>query len=159
MSNYGLAKAEANRYRKELQAMMDDISDIDVKVLNKAVNSGVRTAKELTNVSEGGNLVEFYTRDGEHVQFTTAVSRVGGFMRKSWRALPAQKSKGGATKVMVNTAEYASWVNDGHRLVQGGKMKGWVKGQFMLEKSIARVEKVMADEFRKEVEAVKRKHD
>jgi len=148
------------QFRKELSAMLEDIRDIDIKCLNKAVNEGVKVAKQLTNVSEGGNIVDFTTRDGVHVNFTTKTTRVGGFMRKSWRSAPAVKSKsGGVTKSIVNNADYSSYVNYGHRIVQSGVTKGFVKGQFMLEKAINKVDKVLVSEFNKEVERVNREHD
>ena len=158
-SNYRRNKAFIDKYRKELRAMLDDISEIDKRVLNKAVNEGVKVAKRLTNVSEGGNVVEFYTRSGEYVRFTTSTSRVGGHMRKSWYASRTQKTPKGVEKEIGNTADYAPYVNYGHRIVQGGKTKGWVKGQFMLEKAINTVEKALVREFEKEVERVNRKHD
>ena len=129
-------QAAIKQFRKELQAMLDDISDIDIKVLNKAVNLGVADAKRNTNV-------------------------VTGFMRKSWRSAPAVKAKaGGVTKSMVNTADYSSHVNYGHRIVnKEGETVGFVKGQFMLEKAIRKVDKALEKEFKKEVERVNRKHD
>lgn len=140
--------------------MVADIMEIDIKVLNKSVNKGLRIAKENTNVSAGGSLVEFTTRDGRHVKFNTSITRVGGFMRKSWRSAPAVKSKaGGATKSIVNTADYSEYVNYGHRIVQGGVTKGWVQGQFMLEKAIIETEKSMKQEFQNEIERVNREHD
>ena len=42
MSNYSENKKAINAFRKELKAMFDDIREIDVKVLNQAVNSGVK---------------------------------------------------------------------------------------------------------------------
>lgn len=135
-SNYRRNKAFVEQYRKDLKAMLDDISDIDVKVLNKAVNEGVKVAKDNTNV-------------------------VSGFMRKSWRALPAVKRKTGfVSKTMVNSADYSSFVNHGHRIVNSkGETVGFVKGQYMLEKAISKVEKTMVKEFKKEIERVSRKHD
>lgn len=128
--------AVIKQFRKELQAMFDDIRDIDVRVLNRAVNEGVKDAKENTNV-------------------------VTGFMRKSWRSAPAVKAKaGGVTKSMVNTADYSSYVNYGHRIVNKEKETiGFVKGQFILEKAIHKVDKAMEKEFKKEVERVNRKYD
>ena len=159
-SNYRRNKAEIDKYRKELRSMFEDINDIDIKVLNVAVNEGVRVAKENTPVSAGGNIVDFTTKSGVHVNFTTKTSRVGGFMRKVWRSAPAVKAKaGGVTKSLVNTADYSEFVNYGHRIIQGGKIKGWVKGQFILEKAISHTEKIMKTEFQKEVERVNRKHD
>ena len=135
-SNYRRNKAFIDQYRKELKAMFDDISDIDVKVLNKAVNEGVEVAKERTN-------------------------KITGFMRRSWRATPAVKSlRGGVSKTLVNSADYSSHVNYGHRIVNSkGETVDFVKGQFMLEKAISKAEKTMKREFEKEVNEVNKKHD
>ena len=124
------------QFRKELSSMLDDITEIDIKVLNRAVNEGVKVAKQNTNV-------------------------VSGFMRKAWRSAPAVKSRsGGVTKNLVNTMDYSSFVNYGHRLVNSaGETVGWVNGQFMLEKAIGKVDKVLLSEFKKEVEKVDREHD
>jgi hypothetical protein len=140
--------------------MLGDISEIDIKILNRAVNEGVRIAKELTPVSAGGSIVEFDTGDGTHVSFKLSSPRIGGFMRKSWRATPAVKAKGGgAKKSMTNSADYSEYVNYGHRIVQGRVNKGWVEGQFMLEKAVSHSEKVLKQEFKKETERVNRDHD
>ena len=130
-------------FRKELSAMFEDITEIDVKVLNRAVNEGVKVAKENTNVGQ------------------YPAGKVGGFMRKSWRSTPTVKSKGGGvSKTIVNNADYSSFVNYGHRIVNSaGETVGFVKGQFMLEKAVARVDKALVREFRKEVERVNREHD
>jgi len=135
-SNYRRNKAEIDKFRKELKSMLDDISDIDIKVLNKAVNDGVKEAKEQTNV-------------------------ISGHMRRSWRSAPAIKSaKGEATKTMINTADYAPYVNYGHRIVnKSGETIGWVKGQFILERTAHKVDKSLLEAFRKEVERVNKKHD
>ncbi len=142
MSNYSENKKAIDAFRKELKAMLDDIREIDVKVLNKAVNVGVRIAKENTQV-------------------------ITGFMRRSWKPTPTVKNKSGVEKGIVNTADYASFVNYGHRQQVGryvpaiGKRlkKPWVEGQYMLEKAINHTEKTMVKEFKKEVEGVNRKHD
>lgn len=129
-------RAAIKTFRKELQEMLGDISEIDTRCLNKAVNAGLADAKKNTNV-------------------------VTGFMRKSWAATPAVKSKSGeVTKSLANSADYASFVNYGHRIVKRtGETVGWVKGQFMLERAINRVDKALEREFKIEVERVNRKHD
>ena len=40
-SNYRRNKAAIDQFRKELMEMVEDIREIDKKVLNKAVNAGV----------------------------------------------------------------------------------------------------------------------
>ena len=136
MNNRRANEAAIKQFRKELKALLDDITDVDVKVLNEAVNKGVADAKRNTNA-------------------------VSGFMRKSWKSPPAVKSKtGGVTKSLVNTADYSEFVNYGHRVVnKNGETVGWVKGQFMLEKAIGVTEKELVKEFRKEIERLRRKHD
>lgn len=135
-SNYRRNKAFIDKYRKDLRAMLDDISEIDKRVLNKAVSVGLADAKRNTPV-------------------------VTGFMRRSWHASPAVKSKSGeVTKTLANTADYAPYVNYGHRIVnKKGETVGFVKGQFILEKAVGKVEKEIVRLFEEEVERVNRKHD
>ncbi|MFU0784499.1 MAG: HK97 gp10 family phage protein [Thermoanaerobacterium thermosaccharolyticum] len=135
MSNYSNNEAEINKFRKELKLMLDDISNIDKKVLNKAVNVGLADVKRNTPVDTG-------------------------FMRKSWNTTPIKKTTQGVEKELANSADYSSYVNYGHRVVnKSGKTVGWVDGQFMLEKAISKVDKTMLKEFEKEVERVNKKHD
>ena len=134
-SNYRMNKAFIDKYRKELQTMLDDISEIDKRVLNKAVSVGLADAKRNTPV-------------------------VTGFMRKSWAVTPTKKTASGAEKSLINKADYSSYVNYGHRIVnRSGETVGWVPGKFILEKAVSKVEKRLVEEFRKEVERVNRKHD
>lgn len=141
-SNYRRNKAYIEEYRKELKALLGDIKDIDVKVLNKSVNEGVKVAKENTPVDTG-------------------------FMKESWSATPTKKTNKKVEKGLINTADYSSFVNDGHRqevgryvpAIEKTLVKPWVEGHFTNEKAISKVEQTMVVEFRKEVERVKRKHD
>ena len=134
-SNYRRNKAFIDNFRKELQAMLDDISEIDKRVLDKAVSIGLADAKRNTPVDTG-------------------------FMRKSWAVTPTKKTASGAEKSLINKADYSSYVNYGHRVVnRSGETVGWVPGRFILEKAVNKVEKQLVEEFRKEVERVNRKHD
>lgn len=134
-SNRRYNEAAIRQFRKELLSMLGDIEDIDKKVLNKSVNKGVAHAKKNTNV-------------------------VSGFMRKSWRSAPAVKTRDGVvTKVLVNSADYSEFVNYGHRIVnKEGETKGFVKGQFILEKAIGLIERELVKDFKEEVERVNKKH-
>lgn len=135
-SNRKYNEAAVKQFRKELLSMFDDIEDIDKKVLNKSVNKGVAVAKKNTNV-------------------------VTGFMRRRWRSAPAVKSKtGGVTKSLVNLADYASHVNYGHRIVNKfNETKGFVRGQFILEKTVGFIERELVKNFKAEVERINKKHD
>ena len=160
-NNQRYNQAAIKQFRKELKAMLGDITDIDIKCLNKAVNIGLADVKKNTPIGSYSKEVNFTTKEGEAVSFTTRTVKVGGFMRKSWRSAPAVKSKtGGVTKSIVNNAFYSSYVNYGHRIVNKSKETvGWVKGQFMLEKAEAKAYKALLKEFELEVERVNREHD
>ncbi len=135
-SNQRYNQAAIKKFRKELTSMLGDITDIDVKIMNRAVNEGVIDVKNNTNV-------------------------VTGYMRRGWKSAPAVKAKaGGVIKSIVNIMDYSSYVNYGHRIVnKSGETVGFVKGQFMLERAVRKVDKALIREFKKEVEKVNRNHD
>ena len=165
MSNYSENAKAIDQYRKELRAMMDDIMEIDKDVLNQAMNEGVAYAKRHTPVGKHPNPVTFTVKRGPKagkvVSFKVGSPIVGGFLRKSWHKLRTKKSAQGVEAELVNTAEYASYWNDGHRIVnsKNGPTKGFVKGTYVLEETGAYIEKRMAVLFEKEVKAVQNKHD
>ncbi len=137
--NYSANKKAIDEFRKELMGMVEDIREIDQRVLNRAVNAGVRYAKNNSPV-------------------------ITGFYRKNWRSAPAVKAKaGGVTKHLVNSADYASYVNYGHRTVdQAGNTTGYVKskkGDHLLERTVIYAGKQLEKEFKKEVEAVQNRHN
>lgn len=165
MSNQGdNAKAFAE-FRKELLAMLGDIREIDRKVLNKAVNEGVAFAKRKTPTGDHPNPVTFTVKNGpkvgKEVSFTVSNPGVGGFLRKNWHKLPTKRTGDGIEAELINTADYASHWNDGHRIVtkKGGPTKGFVPGTRVLEKTQGYVEKRMSVLFEKEVREVQKRHD
>lgn len=164
-SNYRRNKAAIDQFRKELMEMVEDIQQIDKKVLNKAVNAGAAYAKRRTPVGDHPNPVTFIVNNGPGVRkvvsFKVKNPGVGGFLRKSWHKLPTKKTKAGVETELVNTAEYSTYWNYGHRIVtkKGGPTKGFVKGTFVLEKTRGYIEKQLVKEFEKEVKAVQSKHD
>lgn len=158
-SNQMRNKAAIDKYRKELSELLDDVSEIDKKVLNKAVNVGLAEAKRLTPVGVYPKEVNFTTRDGKSVSFKISRTKVGGHMRRSWSTSRTKKSSQGVSKELFNTAEYAPYINYGHRVVIRGVTKGFVPGKFILEKAVNKVEKAMINEFGKAINEVKKKHD
>jgi len=134
-SNYRRNKAAIDKFRKELINMLDDISEIDIAILNKAGNKTVRWLKENTPVATG-------------------------FMRKSWRTTPTIKNKANEVKkIIVNTADYSSFVNYGHRIVnKKGETIGFVKGKFILERALSQADKELVKAFEEEVRRVSKEH-
>ncbi len=164
-SNYRRNKAFIDKFRKELLNMLDDIKEIDVKVLNQALNEGVAFAKRRTPVGDHPNPVTFTVKRGPDagkvVSFEVSNPGVGGFLRKSWHKKRTKKSAAGAEAELVNTAEYASFWNDGHNIKnkKDGPSKGFVKGTYVLEKTKSYVDGRLVTLFEREVKAVQKKHD
>ena len=66
-SNYRRNKAAIDRFRKELKAELEDLSGIDKKVMNQAVNEGVAFVKRRTPVGKHPNPVTFVVKNGPHI--------------------------------------------------------------------------------------------
>ena len=79
-------------------------------------------------------------------------------MRRSWSTSRIKKGANGITKELFNTAEYAPYVNYGHRIVIRGVTKGFVPGKHILERAINKTEKAIISEFDKAINEVKKKH-
>lgn len=164
-SNYIRNKAAIDQYRKELMAMLDDIQQVDKKVLNTAVNDGVKYAQRRTPIGAHPNPVTFTVKNGPDagkiVSFEVSVPGVGGKLKENWHKLPTRRTAGGLETELVNTEEYASYWNYGHRIItkKGGPIKGFVKGTYVLEKTQNYVSRRMIALFKKVVEAIQKKHD
>ena len=163
MSNYSDNAKAIDRFRNELRAMLGDIMEIDKDVLNQAMSDGVELAKKRTPVGFYPNHVEFTVKRGPDagkiVSFDVK-GRVGGFLHNSWHKLRTKKSAQGVEAELVNTAEYASYWNDGHRIVdRHGVTHGIQKGTYVLEKTCDYIEGRMAVLFEREVKEVQEKYD
>jgi hypothetical protein len=135
MSNYSDNKAAIDAFRKQLKAEIDDISELDARILTMATADGLNDIKSNTPVDTG-------------------------FLRKSWRKSPTVKSSKGVSTSITNNADYALYVNYGHRIVnKKGETVGFVKGLYMLEKAKSRIEKNIRRLFEEEVRKIKSKYD
>lgn len=137
--NRKLNEKAINQFRKELEAMGNDIREVDERVLNRAMSEGIRVVKQLTPVG-------------------VYKDRVGGTLRRNWFRTKVFKTRAYVTATMYNNTEYAPYVNYGHRIVnKNGETIGWVRGRFFLEKAIYKIERSMTREFKKEIERVNSK--
>lgn len=124
-----------NKFRQQIRDMIGDISEVDKKVLNKAVNVGLAHAKNNTPV-------------------------VTGKLRKSWATNPVEEIPDGVQKELINTADYSLYWNNGHRIVaRSGETVGWSEGSHLLDKTINVVEKAEEEEFKKEIRRISDKYD
>ena len=135
MSNLSRNGAAINEFRRLLKAELDDIGKIDKTIITKSAQDGVNFVKNITPIDTG-------------------------HMRKSWRKSPTVQSSKGVSTSITNNADYAMYVNDGHRIVnKKGETVGFIKGRYLIEKTKKRVEADMKKLFGKEVQKIKAKYD
>jgi len=159
LSNLKENSDNIQKFRKELEEALENVAEIDKRVLKKAVNMAVRVAKEETPVGEYPNKVEFTTKDGKRVSFKVT-KKVGGNLRRNWFTTKVTETSSGVTGTVYNNVDYAIPVNNGHRVKNSeGRTVGFVKGKFMLQKAVKAAEKAMVEEFKKAVKEVKQKYD
>ena len=164
-SNYRNNKAVIDKFRKELMAELGEIKDIDKKIITRAVNDGLTRIRKNTPVGLHPNPVTFTVKNGKEagtvVSFKVSSPGTGGILRGSWRKTPTVKAHDGTQAELINTADYASFWNDGHRIVTkiGGPTKGFVKGTHELEKTVSYVNKRMVSLFKTEIERIDKKYD
>lgn len=60
---------------------------------------------------------------------------ISGTLRRRWRN-EVKKQDGDLQIIIENDADYAPFVNNGHRIVRGGKTVGFKEGKHMLEEGI-----------------------
>lgn len=111
-----------------------------------------------TPVGKYDKPVKFTTADGRLVSFTPQVKKKGGTLRRGWTAKTEEDAKSGNssnaidyasslrirkmgnlyTVEIINPVEYASYVEFGHRTVNGG----WAEGKYMLTISEEKLKRV-----------------
>ena len=74
-----------------------------------------------------------------------------GDLRNNWKYHVVKKGDT-YTILIYNQLNYASWVEDGHRIVVAGKTVGWVEGRFMLKLTKDEMERIAPRMWEREVE-------
>lgn len=74
-----------------------------------------------------------------------------GDLRNNWKHLVVKR---GDTFIITvyNQLQYASFVENGHRIVIGGVTVGWVEGKFMLKLTKDEMERIAPVMWKKEIE-------
>lgn len=124
-----------NRLKYKLRQLEKDILEEAIASLDIAVNEGVNIAKENTPVDTG-------------------------FMRRSWSVSTTKRLKGGCQKIIMNSAEYSLYVDQGHRVVdRNGKVHGWKKGEYISDKTIKYVNTRLLAEFKARLERLEKRYN
>lgn len=74
-----------------------------------------------------------------------------GDLRNNWKHHVVKR--GDSFIILIyNQLEYASFVENGHRIVIGGQTVGWVEGKFMLKLTKDEMERIAPNMWKKEIE-------
>lgn len=126
---------------KELEEEFQRVTNIAIRIVKK--NTPVGKSITYTGLKlQGNNLFE-----------TTMKTKGHGNLRRSWHTGKTERSGSNIMVEIYNDAEYAIFVEKGHRQqvgryvpVLGKRLKNvWVEGVHMLEKSLDPIEKAMSD--------------
>lgn len=113
---------------------------IDVRELEDLKKNFVKFEKVLDKIMEEA-IEEIALRTLRKITKRTPVDT--GNLRMSWDISRVRKTSTGYQIEILNPAEYAPYVEYGHRIVAGGASIGWKEGVFMMTISEKEMEKVM----------------
>lgn len=74
-----------------------------------------------------------------------------GDLRNNWKYHIVKKGDT-YTILIYNQLNYASWIENGHRIVIAGKTVGWVEGKFMLKLTKDEMDRIAPNMWKMEVE-------
>lgn len=138
-------------FRKKLEGMAQKDNSIFMEQLTNEITQ--RVLSELYHRTPTGvynKEVEFDTKEGKHVKFTPKTGKTGGTLKKNWKADKTQRQGDRYINIIYNPIEYAMYVEYGHRTANH---KGWVEGQFMLDKSELAVKEILPQLIQAKVSA------
>lgn len=134
-------------YRDKLVAIRDNQDVIMERIIKNIASRLMRAVKKITPVGDYNRPVSFiaYAGTDKEIQvfFTPKTGKEGGTLRRGWFVDGYTNTGGYYTIKVINNTEYASYVEDGHRIKRNGKTIGWVPGVFMLKISEDKVREEM----------------
>lgn len=115
------------RELRKFKENIDRLSDTDIEKMNERIIK--ETARRFLNEVIQRTPVGLYPEGS---------GRVGGTLRRGWTANQINVRKNGSNYEVeiINSVDYASFVEYGHRTRNGG----WVNGRFFMTISVDRVE-------------------
>lgn len=105
---------------------MKSLEDLE-RAFDKGLNAWEGGIAEKRAAQMGQKCVREVKRNTPHIT---------GNLKRRWRSR-TQRQDGDLQAIIENDAEYAPYVNNGHRIVRGGKTVGYQEGRHMLEQGIA----------------------
>jgi hypothetical protein len=122
----GYEFSEMRLLKQQLVELNKIAHQVQMKVAQRVAQLAIRKVKKLTPVDTGN-------------------------LRNNWKYYVM--SKGDTYYIHIyNQTEYASFVENGHRIVIAGQTVGWVEGRFMLKLTMNDMQKIAPNMWQREIE-------
>lgn len=122
----------------------------DLKDLQKSVEDRIKNQDELLRRCVNDIALRVFRAANKNTPVDT------GLLRESWDLGPIIKKGNHYEVKIMNSVDYAQYVEYGHRLVTKGVTVGWVEGQFMLtiaeDEVVKRMDRIIQLETEKYLE-------
>lgn len=122
----GFEFSEVRLLRQQLVELNKIAHQVQMKVAQRIAQLTIRKVKKLTPVDTGD-------------------------LRNNWKYDVIKKGDSYII-IIYNQLEYASFVENGHRIVVAGKTLGWVEGRFMLKLTADEMERIAPNMWQKEID-------
>lgn len=122
----GFEYGDMRLFKQNLIDLNKKSHEIHMKVANRISQLAIRKVKKMTPVDSGD-------------------------LRNNWKSYVLKKGDSYYIHV-YNQLEYASFVENGHRIVVAGQTVGWVEGRFMLKLTMDEMERIAPNVWKNEVE-------
>lgn len=153
---------ECKKNSVEARPILDDgLNEIGARLLRRVKQKtpvGLSQEGKIARRDKDNKLMRYKVgaKKGQ-IKTRNGVVHQGGNLRRSWYATNLIKKADSSLVMVYNTARYAMYVEYGHRQTPGRfvpvlrkRLKArWVKGRFMLKKSIEEVDKLAPSIMRK----------
>lgn len=105
---------------------MKSLEDLE-RAFDRGLNAWESSIAQKRAMQMGQKCVREIKRNTPHIT---------GNLKRRWRSR-VQADAGDLKIHLENDAEYAPYVNNGHRIVRGGQTAGYQEGRHMLEKGVS----------------------
>jgi hypothetical protein len=122
----GFEYSDMKLFKENIIELNKIAHQIQMKVASRVAQLAIRKVKKMTPVDTGD-------------------------LRNNWKFYVVKKGETFFIHV-YNQLEYASFVENGHRIVVAGQTVGWVEGKFMLKLTRDEMERIAPNMWKKELE-------
>jgi hypothetical protein len=122
----GFEYGDMRLFKQNLIELNKKSHEIHMKVASRIAQLAIRKVKKMTPVDSGD-------------------------LRNNWKFYVLKKGDSYYIHI-YNQLEYASFIENGHRIVVAGQTVGWVEGRFMLKLTIDEMGRIAPNMWKNEVE-------